>query len=279
MNYPHQSISVLVVIAIAASTFPAWALDNDDLVATNQTRRPIEELFKTDVVFPEEKGELETEVVSVYQNHRGGDTWTIPLSLEFGLTDNWQVEAEWDCYVRRGIGSHSLTVGIGDLEIGTQYSFLNIGGSLFHVSPLFSIGIPLGDVNKDLSEGFLEYEPAVVVARDFPQLHHTELFTEIGASFVQRVNTPSDADDREPAAHELRLGAGFFTLFQHGATTFEFNWANNKWNHHGTENDVYVTPGYLWKPIPHFEFGLGIPVGLNHSSDRFEVIAHVTLEF
>jgi hypothetical protein len=156
---------------------------------------------------------------------------------------------------------------------------MNIGNSLFHIAPRFSIQLPLGDVNRDFSEGFIEYEPAVILAKDFPELHHTQLFTEIGASLVQRVKTPKDADNAEPAAHELNLGTGFFVLFPHGAATFEFNWANNRWNHHGTENDMYLTPGYLWRVTRSLEIGLGIPVGLNKSSDRFDVSAHVTWEF
>ena len=158
-------------------------------------------------------------------------------------------------------------------------TFLNIGGSLFHVAPRFSLEIPLGDVNKDLSDGFLEYEPAIVIARDFPGLHHTELFTEIGVNFVQRVKRPADSDDAEIAAHELSLGAGFFTLFTDGALTMEFNWTNNEWNHRGTENDLYVTPGALWRPMANLEIGLGIPVGLTHQSDRFEILSHITIEF
>jgi len=253
--------------------------DDDAMESTNRDKRPIEELFKTDVVYPQQKGELEVELASVYQNHAGGDAWTIPVSLEYGLTDRWQVEAEWDSLVQRYPRNQSVVRGVGDLEVGTQYSFMSVGDSLFHIAPLFSIQIPVGDVNKDLSEGFLEYEPAVVFARDFPELHHTQIFTEIGASLVQRINTPKDADDVEPAAHEINWGSGFFVLFPHGAATLEFNWNNNQWNHHGTENQMYLTPGYLWRVAPEVEIGVGIPVGLNNSSDRFEVIAHIVCEF
>lgn len=259
--------------------FPARADDNDSGVSTNHVKRPIEELFKTDLVYPQENGELEVEVASFYQNHAGGDTWTIPISFEYGLTDNWQVEAGWDALVQRYPKNQAIARGVGDLELGTQYSFMNIGGSLFHLATRFSLQIPVGDVNKDLSEGFLQYEPAVILARDVPELHHTEFFAEIGASLLQRVNTPKDADAAQPAAHELKSGTGFFVLFPHGAATMELNWANNQWNHHGTENELYLTPGYLWRVSRSVEIGLGIPIGLNRSSDRFEVSAHLVWEF
>jgi hypothetical protein len=261
------------------SSVTARADDDDVPGATNRVKRPIEELFKTDVVYPQEIGELELAVESDYQNHRGVDTWTIPLSLEYGLTESWQVEGEWDALVQRFPRNQPAARGVGDLELGTQYTFMNIGGSLFHLATRFSLGVPIGSVNKDLSEGFLEYEPAVILAWDIPELHRTQVFTEIGSSFVQRVNRPGDAADAEPAAHELTLGSGFFVLFPRGAATMEFDWSNNKWNNHGTENDLYLTPGALWRPVRNVELGLGLPVGLNTGSDRFDVIAHIVWEF
>lgn len=281
MNLPGKWISAPTLgILLSLIVFPIQAADDDDdLVRTNRDRRPIEELFKTDTVFPEEKGELEVELESFYQHNSTGDTWSVPVSLEYGLTDSWQVEAEWDSYVQHSPKNEPTARGIGDLELGSQYSFMNAGGSLFHFAPRFSVEVPLGDVNKDLSEGFIEYDPAIVLARDFPELHRTEVFTEAGLNFVQRVKRPADPDDAEPAAHELDLGAGFFTMFGRTALSMEFNWTNNQWNHQGTENDLYVTPGVLWRPRGNLEVGLGIPVGLNHQSDRFEVISHITWEF
>jgi hypothetical protein len=272
-------VARLVAVVLISISYPALAADADDLVSTNADKRPIEELFKTDTVYPQDKGELEVDLASFHQKNTEGSTWTIPLSIEYGLTDRWQVEAEWNAYVQNHPAGGSVARGIGDLELGTQYSFMNIGGSLFHIAPLFSVELPLGDVNKGLSDGFVEYEPAVVLARDFPQLHHTQLFTEAGVNFPQRVERPADADDAESAADEFNFGTGFFTLFPHGAASLEFNWTNSQWNRDGTENLLYLTPGVIWKPARGVEFGLGIPVGLNSQSDRYELIAHVVYEF
>lgn len=274
-----RSLRHLTVLAILFSTISAWADDDDAPGATNRVRRPIEELFKTDVIYPEEQGEFELELASIFQNHAGGNTWTLPVSAEYGLTDRWQAEAEWDSLVQRFPKNQSAVRGMGDLEVGTQYSFMNVGGSSFHIAPRFSLEVPLGDVNRELSEGFLEYEPAVILAKDFPELHRTQFFTEIGAGFVQRLHTPRDAEEAEPSAHELNLGSGCFVLFPRAAATLEFNLANNTWNHRGTENEMYLTPGGLWRAARNVEIGLGIPIGLNNNSDRFEVVAHVVWEF
>lgn len=275
----RRPLGLLIAVLILAFSFHARADDDDEMISTNVDRRPIEDLFKTDTVYPQEKGELEVEVISMYQNHSGEDRWTLPVSLEYGLTDKWQVEAEWDSLVQRYPRNQSVVGGIGDVEVGTQYSFMNVGDSLFHIAPRFSLQIPVGDVNKGLSEGFLEYEPALIFARDFPELHKTQLFTEVGLSFVQRLKRPADTDDADPAAQEFNLGAGFFTLIPHGALSMEFNWNNNRWNHHGTDDELYWTPGWLWRALPHMEVGIGLPVGLNNTSDRFQLIAHVVWEF
>jgi len=275
----RQSLWLLAMLLLIGLPATLRADDDDDDRSTNRVRRPIEELFKTDVIYPEEKGEFEIVLASLYQHHAGGDTWTIPVSTEYGINNNWQLETEWDSLVQRFPRNQSAVRGIGDLEIGTQYSFMNIGGSTFHLAPRFSLEIPVGDVNRDLSEGFLEYEPGLILAKDFPELHRTQIFTEIGAALVQRVNSPRESDNAEPSAHELNWGSGFLVLFPHAAATFEFNWANNTWNHHGTENEMYLTPGCLWRARRNMEIGLGLPIGLNNNSDKFEVAAHVVWEF
>jgi hypothetical protein len=265
------------VVFVASSAL--CAADDDEAAATNQISRPIEELFKTDTVYAQEKGEWQVGLAPFYQNNSTGDTWTLPVALEYGLTDQWQVEAEWNACVQHQLENHSVARGIGDLELGTQYSFMNVGGSLFHVAPRCSLGIPIADVNRGLTEGFLEYQPAVVLARDFPRLHRSQLFAEVGMDFVQRVKRPANPDNVEPAAHVFNFGTGFFTPFAHGALTMEFNWSNNRWNHHGTENDLYLTPGVIWKPVRGIELGVGLPVGLNNTSDHYDVIVHAICEF
>lgn len=278
MNFFTTARLLVGTVAMVAS--PALcAAGDDEAASTNQISRPIEELFKTDTVYVQEKGEWQVGLAPVYQNNPAGDTWTVPIALEYGLTDQWQVEAEWNALVQHRLENRSVAHGIGDLELGTQYSFMNVGGSLFHVAPRFSLGIPIADVNRGLTEGFLEYQPAMILARDFPQLHHSQFFAEVGMDFVQRVNRPSNPDNVEPAAHVFNLGAGFFTPFAHGALTMEFNWSNNRWNHHGTENDLYLTPGVIWKPVCGIELGVGIPVGLNNASDHYDVIVHAIYEF
>ncbi|HEY7489558.1 MAG TPA: hypothetical protein VIH59_00405, partial [Candidatus Tectomicrobia bacterium] len=147
--------------------------DEDD----NQIEQPIQEVFQTDLVYPQGKGEVQLTLTP--QFHRAGQSraWIMPLSIEYGLTDAWQVELEWEMFKHRNPEARSTTFGIGDLEIGTQYSFMHLAGAHFHAAVALHILFPTGNINDDLTEGFIEYAPSLMLARDCPGLNHLQLFT------------------------------------------------------------------------------------------------------
>ncbi len=226
--------------------------------AKETDEQPLQELFQTDTVYPQEKGEVQFTLAPIFRRERGADVSEISASVEYGLTDAWQVEVEWSALIQRNPKHDRTTRGIGDLELGTQYSFLNIGGSSCHAAPRFSVHLPSGNIDKELTEGFVEYEPSLTLAKDFPELHNAQLFAQIGLGFVQRVKEPADASDREPAAHEFAWSAGFFVPFKGWVPTLEFSGNNNRWNHGGKDNQMYLTPGCVWKLFRAAEIGAGV---------------------
>ncbi len=110
---------------------------------------------------------------------------------------------------RAEIDSSETAEGIGDSSVRTKYSFLNIKNLNFHSSVQFEVGLPTGDLNRELTEGFIEYEPSVSFARDFPGLNKLRLFSQLGGSFVQRVKRPDKAKDLEPWLFRDRFGIKF----------------------------------------------------------------------
>ncbi|MBI2336698.1 MAG: transporter [Deltaproteobacteria bacterium] len=242
-------------------------------------QQPLQEVFQTEVVYPQEKGEVQLTIAPRFSEGDAQNIIQIPLSIEYGITDAWQIELEWDAFVNRDPTAGGATRGIGDLEIGTKYSFMNIADWAFHVAAGFEISLPLGDLNKELTEGFIEYEPFFILAKDFPKLNNSQIFTQFGISLVQRIKNHTDPDEDEPAAHELNWNIGFFVPAGPIRFTTEFNWRNNRWNNDGEENQMYLTPGLVWDLPKTWELGLGIPIGLNGTSDNFRVIAMLTYEF
>jgi hypothetical protein len=268
----HVTFATSLMIIIVAASGRA------DEIEEKTKQQPVQELFRTDLVYTQEAGELQFKLAATFRRERGADVSEIPISVEYGLTDAWQVEVEWSALIQRNPKTGRTNRGIGDLEFGTQYSFLNICGSSFHAAPRFSVQLPSASINKELTEGFVEYEPSLILARDFPELCNTQFFAQIGLGLVQRVKEPADARDREPAAHEFAWSTGFFVPFTHWVASVELNGSNNRWNHGGEVNQIYLTPGCVWKLSRSAEMGLGVPIGLNRGSDCFRIIAQLIYE-
>ena len=255
-------------------------VDDDDDVFSKE-KFGLQELFNTRTVFPQETDEIQLSLFPIFQKNSAGKETTIIGEFEYGLTDSWQVELGWEIYKIRNPDDAPSTNGIGNFEIGTKYSFMNMDETDFSMALGFEIEFPTGDINKELTEGFIEYEPYVVLANDFPQFNDAQIFLEIGFSFVQRVKNAPDPDDNEPSANEFILNGGFFIPIEPFYLVAELNWRTNKWNHGGDENELYATPGVIVTPLDDvpLQLGVGVPIGLNQGADHYQIIGMLVYEF
>src|SRR5262249_2196327 len=146
------------------------------------------------------------------------------ILMEYGITHAWQVELEWEGYAHRDSHPGSSTQGIGDLRFGSKYAFMNIANSHFDLALVFEMEFPTGSVNKGLSDGFLHFEPSVVMAYDIPKFNHSQIFTQVSLDFVHRLKANDNPNENEPAAHELTVTPGFFIPFNRFIYTTEFTW-------------------------------------------------------
>lgn len=237
-----------------------------------ESKQPIQEVFQTELVYPQEKGEIQLTVVPRFQEGDDRDVYGLfPFVVEYGFTDYWQIELEWDAFVHQRAADGNSS-GIGDLEIGTKLSWMNILDSNFHAAVGLGIGLPTGNPTNEIGEGMLEFEPLFIVAKDFPKLNNSQLFTQVGAGVVTRLR------GAEEEAHEISWNSGFFVPFWQLRYTTEFNWTTNQWNG-GSEDDMYLTPGLVWDLPGTWEVGVGAPIGLKDDSDNFRIIAMLTYEF
>jgi hypothetical protein len=156
---------------------------------------------------------------------------------------------------------------------------MNMRRSNFHSAVGFEVSFPTGSFEKQLSEGFIEYRPYVIVAKDFPRLHNMQIFTQAGVGFVQRLRRQVSVVDEEPAAHKFDLGAGMFLPFHQVVFTQEFNFSTNRWNNGGREREVFATPGVVWRLARSWQLGVGLPIGLTGDSDRFGTVVKLVYEF
>ena len=56
--------------------------------------------------------------------------------------------------------------------------------------------------------------------------------------------------------------------------TTEINWSKST-----RENNLYLTPGLIWKLPRDMEFGVGVPLGLSRNAESFRMIVKLVYEF
>ena len=259
----------MLVLLMWGAAGDAGADQEDSL----QPEVPLEELFQTEVVYPQEKGEIQ--VTMTTRVRRVGETTAIevPLTLEYGLTDAWQIELEWGGFESENEFGGGTERGTGSLEIGVKYSFMDEEPDGFHQALGFSLDIPIEHPRADVR--VLEYRPFVVLAKDLPR--RTQLFAELACSLVQALDGSADGDD-ETESHQVALNVGGFVALPGVVLTGEINWASEL-EHPGRANELYATPGIVRRQGKYLELGVGVPVGLTSDSDRFRVLVQATIEF
>ena len=124
---------------------PLASAQEVDLKARKQ---PVQEVFQTGLVYPQERGEVQLSFTSRFSKRNDHSSLQTPLNLEYGITDRWQFEIEWNAMSSRSETGETTTRGRGDLSIGTQYSFMNMRRSNFHSAIGFEISLPTGSVEK-----------------------------------------------------------------------------------------------------------------------------------
>ena len=238
----------------------------------------VNEYFLNNSVYPQERGEIQLTTfprVDFEDGHR----FTLPVAVEFGLTDRWQIEAEWvPLAVNRPDGLPGRS-GIGDFALETQYSVMNVGGSSTHLAFGLGVTIASGPTEAGGSEGETELEPSVSVGRDFRTGGRlSQLFGQVAMGLVGGDADASGLGSTEPSAHELFLGVGYVIATGRARWTAELSWATNEWSG-GDETELYFAPGLVWNLPDTWEFGIGVPIGVGGEAARFGVSLFLLYEF
>lgn len=228
--------------------------------ATGSLRaEPLQELFESELVYPQEEGELQVGAFPRFEKNSGTERWALGTGLEYGLSDAFQIEIEWFAYQHLGSRDEKTKTGIGDLELAARYTWMNIADSNWHSSVGLELGIPTGDEDQDLGEGETAYSPFFILASDFPQFHDMQLAAHAGTEFED-----GEREDFVNLSAFLPLGAI--------VPSAEYNWS---------EEGAYLTPGLSWHPAPApaLELGVGVPIGINRDADDYRLVIHLIYEF
>ena len=235
--------------------------DSDGDSDSEQWEQALEEVFQSDLVFPQERGEIQITLGASGFEREEGDRLQVPLTLEYGITDRFQVELEWDGYLRDRFDDEPSADGYGDAEIGIAYSWMAIHGSGWHAAAGFELPVELGDApleddDEEEEEGEEEVAPFFVLARDLPGRPGSQI----------SLNGGVEIGGGETEWFGNLVG---FVPVRSWVLTAEINW---------TEEESYFTPGVVWHPGGEWELGAGFPIGLDGEADDWRWIATVTYE-
>jgi hypothetical protein len=240
----------------------------------DEPRQPLQELIRTEVVYPQEKGELQLTFLSTADKGRNGSVLGFPLEVEFGLTDAWQVGLELSTYSRVRSGD-AVASGRGGLAVGTKYSFMNINGSDVHAAVGLEMEFPGGLGADGLREDKREFEPFVALAADLRE--GVQAFFHVGRSFTRGASGHEAGEEGDESPVNVQWNAGALVALRRVTLAGELNTRTNgsPW---GRGGDLYATPSITFLLPSSWEMGLGVPIGLNGRSDRFGVSIHVIYE-
>jgi hypothetical protein len=238
------------------------------------SKQPLQELFFTEVVYPQQKHEVQLTFGTLVDRMRPDKSALARAGVEYGLTDNWQVEAGWDGYSRfhKNPLRHARTER---LSIGTKYSWMNIAHSPVHAAAGFEIEFTRADVFPEgEGERGTQLEPFLALAADLP--HGITVFGSGGLSLqkdqiieLTRGHAPDD---------EGMLSGGMLVQLRRITLAAEYTSRSDEapWRLNGSP---LVTPSLTFHPGGEWELAAGVPTGVRRGSRRPGLALHLVKEF
>lgn len=250
-----SKLESLLLCAILNSSGLVHAVEED---AEEEWEQPVQDLFQSVLVYPQEKNELQLTVSPRFHKGQEENLWIMRVGLEYGVTDAFQVGFEWDAYKYRDPDDESSEQGTGDVELEAGYSWMSISGLPVHAALAMGVLIPVGNEDKELGEGSVAYEPIAILAADLDVLNGGQVFVNVGAEI--------DKDETEKF-----VNVGAFVAVRNWVPSLEWNWGEE-------EEERYLTPGLTWTSGGAWQIGLGVPVGLEDEADDYRVIFQIVHE-
>ena len=251
------------LLLVFAALLPSAAL------AQEEPAQPVQELFFTETVYPQDKGEVQL----TFTSHVDGQSERaaiFPATVELGLTDHWQIEASWSGYAA---SFHSPSdVQTSGYSFGTKYSFMNIGHSQVHAAIGLDVELPNESAfADDVGEDNAEYEPFLALAVDLTR--HVTLFGSAGISVEAR-----DLIERERLDDTGTIGAGGLVAFHYVTVALEYTNRSDKlpWRDNGSP---LITPAIVVHPGHKWELGFGLPIGTRAGEHKPGFAMNILKEF
>lgn len=268
--------SLLIASIVFILKAPLYSFAEPEETNSRIIPQPIQELFQSNLVYPQEEDEIQFTLFPSFNKSNSSKNVRTLFEVEYGITDEFQIIFEWDGLLYKNPNNGPTISGPGNIEIGAQYSWMGLGDGNTHFSFGNLIELPVGPVENGLTEGFLEVNPFVVLARDFPKANQSQIFVELGFKWAEKTRTVPAGSD--PALNSISWNVGAFYPIDSWRATLEINGSNNEWDG-GNTNEIFVTPGIINKLSREWEIGIAAPIGTTSTTDDYRVVGYLMWEF
>lgn len=234
--------------------------------------QPLQELFLTEVVYLQDKGELQITLSSLLDGSSADRSALMTTAIEYGLTDQWQIGASLDGHT---LFHHNPIAELRSIRtsIGTKYSFMNIRKSPVHLAFGFDLEFSDSGRFEESSEDELEGEPYVSMAVDVSR--RISIFGTAGTSFaIKEAAALIDELPDDPG----RVSGGGLIAFRYATIALEYTNRSDElpWRLDGSP---LLTPSIVLHPGRNWELGAAMPVGTRTGARRPGLGLHLIKEF
>ncbi|MBI4397031.1 MAG: transporter [Elusimicrobia bacterium] len=248
MNPFLRIVARCVCAGLVLAVFPSLgrALDQEDQL--------LQEFLIAESVHPQLAGRAQLTVGADHGEDDNFVTGRLPLLVEYGLTDEWQIDAEVP-YLYLDPEGGNREYGLGDTQVGVFYTLwdrLDPYTVSFRARQVF----PTGDEDEGLGDDEYTFRPSIITARAF------------GAGQLHGAVTANISDETD----FLYSLAGVYPLtnWRFAAELEGTNEADGRWR---------IAPGVFYKPTSLFEAGIGVPFGLTSETPDLGVVVKLSTLF
>lgn len=222
----------------------------------------VQELFVGDVVYTQERHELQIGSAGNVYHADLTDGADISTEFEYGITDKLQIGIGLNYKtIRTEIagGATARNAGIHNTEIGLAYNISN--SPTWSVTAMLEAELPTAK-EEAFGEQELEFSPVLVVARDmeFAQVH---------------LSTSAELGDKVELDYNI---GGIFPMGEI-VGILELNGSSEEdIIGNGFSHSYMITPGIAFAPSGSIEAGIGFPVNLTEKGE-WGVVFGASIEF
>lgn len=201
------------------------------------------------------------------------------LGFRYGITTDWEANAEVDAYFSHGLKAKGFfeESGFSTIHLGTKYRLGEIFGLGWETATGVNFSQPIGSPPVDVTDGLRHVAPFITASRPLAGAPGWRVFGGAGWDDVTEVSAGRELEKNELRDDSVNFSGG--VLWERGTVTYtlEATYATTRFTT-DVNRDIYaLRPGVVWVLPTKYTFNskgkwlLGLALRLSHGPDGNEI--------